>query len=33
MEKLSITSLVVPGEETKAKGIIHIHDILRQGIA
>lgn len=33
MEKLSITSLVVPGEEDKAIGVIHLHDILKQGIA
>lgn len=32
MEKHSITSLVVPDNEGKAKGIIHIHDILRKGI-
>jgi len=33
MEKLSITSLVVPDETGRAIGIIHLHDILRQGIA
>lgn len=33
MEKYSITSLIVPDEENKAKGIIHIHDILKKGIA
>jgi len=33
MEKLSITSLVVPDEKGGALGIIHLHDILRQGIA
>lgn len=32
MEKHSITSLVVPDGEGRAKGIIHLHDILRQGI-
>jgi arabinose-5-phosphate isomerase len=32
MEKHSITSIVVPDEEGRAKGIIHLHDILRQGI-
>lgn len=33
MESKSITSLVVPDEDGKAKGIIHLHDILKQGIA
>lgn len=32
MEKYSITSLIVPDHEEKVKGVIHIHDILRQGI-
>lgn len=32
MEKLSITSLVVPDETGRAIGIIHLHDILKQGI-
>ncbi|HXX54266.1 MAG TPA: KpsF/GutQ family sugar-phosphate isomerase [Thermodesulfovibrionales bacterium] len=32
MEHHSITSLVVPDAEGKAKGIIHLHDILKQGI-
>ncbi|MGO9611937.1 MAG: SIS domain-containing protein [Dissulfurispiraceae bacterium] len=32
MEKLSITCLVVPDDAEKAKGIIHLHDILKQGI-
>jgi arabinose-5-phosphate isomerase len=32
MQGKSITSLVVPDEEGRAKGIIHIHDILKQGI-
>jgi len=32
MEKLSITALVVPDDVEKAKGIIHLHDILKQGI-
>lgn len=33
MEENSITSLVVPDETGKAIGIIHLHDILRKGIA
>lgn len=32
MERYSITSLVVPDNDDRAKGIIHIHDILRKGI-
>lgn len=32
MERYSITSLVVPDREGKALGIIHLHDILREGI-
>lgn len=32
MESKSITSLVVPDEEGRAKGIIHLHDILKKGI-
>lgn len=32
MQKYSITSLIVPDREGKAKGIIHIHDILKKGI-
>ena len=32
MENLSITSLVVPDENGQAKGVIHLHDILKQGI-
>ena len=32
MESKSITSLVVPDEDGKAKGVIHLHDILKQGI-
>jgi arabinose-5-phosphate isomerase len=32
MEKYSITSLVVPDEKGRAKGIIHLHDILKKGI-
>lgn len=32
MEKHSITSLIVPDGEGKALGLIHLHDILRQGI-
>lgn len=33
MEGHSITSLVVPDKEGRAKGVIHLHDILKQGIA
>ncbi|MEJ2696526.1 MAG: KpsF/GutQ family sugar-phosphate isomerase [Candidatus Sulfobium sp.] len=33
MEELSITALIVPDEQGCATGVIHIHDILRQGIA
>ncbi|MFA4828104.1 MAG: KpsF/GutQ family sugar-phosphate isomerase [Thermodesulfovibrionales bacterium] len=33
MESKSITSLAVPDSDGKAKGIIHLHDILRKGIA
>lgn len=33
MEDKSITSLAVPDARGRAKGIIHLHDILRQGIA
>ncbi len=32
MERYSITSLIVPDNDGRAKGIIHIHDILRKGI-
>lgn len=32
MERHAITSLVVPDNEERAKGIIHLHDILKQGI-
>ncbi len=32
MEKYSITSIVVPDDNGKAIGIIHLHDILKQGI-
>ena len=32
MENHSITALIVPDEDGKAKGIIHLHDILKQGI-
>ncbi|NTU41518.1 MAG: KpsF/GutQ family sugar-phosphate isomerase [Nitrospirales bacterium] len=32
MEAHSITALVIPDEEGKAKGIIHLHDILKEGI-
>jgi len=33
MESHSITALVVPDDKGKPAGIIHLHDILRQGIA
>jgi len=33
MESYSITSLAVPDSDGKASGIIHLHDILKQGIA
>jgi arabinose-5-phosphate isomerase len=33
MESKSITSLAVPDADGKAEGIIHLHDILKQGIA
>jgi predicted transcriptional regulator len=32
MESYSITALVVPDKNGKVVGIIHLHDILRQGI-
>jgi arabinose-5-phosphate isomerase len=32
MEKHSITSLIAPDEKGRAAGIIHLHDILKQGI-
>ena len=32
MERHSITSLVVAGEENRVIGVIHLHDILKQGI-
>jgi arabinose-5-phosphate isomerase len=32
MERHSITSIVVPDDNGKAVGIIHLHDILKQGI-
>ncbi|MFO0753937.1 MAG: KpsF/GutQ family sugar-phosphate isomerase [Thermodesulfovibrionales bacterium] len=32
MEERSITALVVPDSEGRAEGVIHLHDILRQGI-
>lgn len=32
MERHSITSLIVPDSDGKAIGIIHLHDILKQGI-
>jgi arabinose-5-phosphate isomerase len=33
MEQYSITALVVPDSEGRARGIIHLHDLLKQGIA
>jgi arabinose-5-phosphate isomerase len=33
MEKYSITTLVVLDEKGRAEGVIHLHDILRKGIA
>lgn len=33
MEELSITALVVPDGHGRASGVIHIHDVLRKGIA
>lgn len=32
MEQRAITSIVVTGREGQAEGVIHLHDILRQGI-
>ena len=32
MEKMSITSLVVPDESGRVIGIVHLHDILKKGI-
>ncbi len=32
MEKNSITQLVVVGEGDLYKGMVHIHDILREGV-
>jgi arabinose-5-phosphate isomerase len=32
MESRSITALVVPDDDGKPSGIVHLHDILRQGI-
>ncbi len=32
MESSSITALIVPDDNGKPAGIIHLHDILRQGI-
>jgi arabinose-5-phosphate isomerase len=32
MESFSITALIVPDEDGKPLGMIHLHDILRQGI-
>jgi arabinose-5-phosphate isomerase len=32
MESFSITALIVPDEDGRPLGIIHLHDILRQGI-
>jgi predicted transcriptional regulator len=32
MESYSISALIVPDAEGKPLGIIHLHDILKQGI-
>ena len=32
MEKNSITQLVVVDEKLRYKGIVHLHDILREGV-
>jgi arabinose-5-phosphate isomerase len=32
MESCSITALIVPDEDGKPIGIVHLHDILKQGI-
>ena len=32
MESYSITSLIVPDEEGRPAGVIHLHDILKKGI-
>jgi len=32
LEKNSITALIVPDEKDRPVGIIHLHDILKQGI-
>ena len=32
MEQNSITQLVVVDEDKKYKGMVHIHDILREGV-
>ena len=33
MEKFSITALAVVDEDNKPIGVIHIHDLLRAGVA
>jgi len=33
MEKLAITALVVTGDNSRIVGVIHLHDILKKGIA
>lgn len=33
MEKLAITALVVTGDNNRLTGVIHLHDILKKGIA
>jgi arabinose-5-phosphate isomerase len=32
MERYSITAIVVPDSKNRPLGIIHLHDILKQGI-
>ena len=32
MENYSITSLIVPDDEERPLGVIHIHDILKSGV-
>lgn len=33
MERFSITSLVVLDEEARLVGVVHLHDLLRHGLA
>ncbi|HDH02556.1 MAG TPA: CBS domain-containing protein [Nitrospirae bacterium] len=32
MQQYSITALIVPDEESRPAGVIHLHDILKKGI-